>query len=274
MIHVIKADGHRVPFDPSKIEATCIRAGASTALAKTILQSISGKLYEGINTREIYKMVLSALADETAHPEIKHRYRLKESIMLMGPTGFNFESYIAQILEGHGYKIESIRTKLKGRCVEHEVDLIALSPTETRRIIVECKYHNFSGAYTGLKEALYTHARFLDLNEDKRQLDDEMLISNTKISQDALQFAKCVGQHVLSWRYPPERGLERLIEEKGLYPMTILQLNAYELKAFAKISLMVARDILKFEPRQISLKTGIGVARILKLQDQVRQILR
>ena len=119
--------------------------------------------------------------------------------MLMGPSGFNFESYIAQILEGHGYKIESIRTKLKGRCVEHEIDLIAVSPAEARRIMVECKYHNFSGAYTGLKDALYTHARFLDLNGgDKRQFDNEMLVSNTKISQDALQYAKCVEQHVLS----------------------------------------------------------------------------
>lgn len=159
--------------------------------------------------------------------------------------------------------------------MEHEIDLIALSPTETSRIMVECKYHNFSGAYTGLKEALYPHARFMDLNEAyKRQFEDEMLMSSTKISQDALQYAKCVGQRVLSWRYPPGRGPERSIEEKGLYPMTILQLNSFELKAFAKINLMVAQDILKFEPRQTSLKIGLGVACILQLQDQVRQILR
>lgn len=44
MIHVIKADGRIVPFDPSKIEATCIRAGAFPSLARTITNSISGKL--------------------------------------------------------------------------------------------------------------------------------------------------------------------------------------------------------------------------------------
>ena len=39
-----------------------MRAGANAALAKIIMQYISGNLYESIKTLEIYKMVLSALA--------------------------------------------------------------------------------------------------------------------------------------------------------------------------------------------------------------------
>jgi hypothetical protein len=194
-------------------------------------------------------MVLSALAGE--HPGIKHRYRLKESIMLMGPSGFNFESYIAQILEQHGYKIESIRTKLKGHCVDHEVDLVIVSMSNLKRIMVECKYHNSVGVYTGLKESLYTHARFLDLKEgDGREFDKEMLVSNTKVSQDVLQYFSCIGQEVLSWRYPREKGLEKLIEEKGLYPTTILQLNSFELNAFSKINLMIAQNLLTEDPKR------------------------
>ncbi len=219
IVSVIKSDGRRVPFDVYKVEATCRRAGASPSLAKRIAQYISEIAYDGISTKEIYELVLAALAGETEHPEIKHRYRLKESIMLLGPAGFNFETYVAEVLAANGYEISSIRPKVNGRCVEHEIDLSIAK--DRSRIMVECKYHNSAGTFTGLKESMYTHARFLDITEGKAGLfEKEMLVSNTRVSQEALKYALCIGQEVLSWRYPPEEGLERLIEQKGL---TLLQ---------------------------------------------------
>ncbi|MDE1840663.1 PDDEXK family nuclease [Candidatus Nitrosotalea okcheonensis] len=47
----------------------------------------------------------------------------------------------------------------------------------------------------------------------------------TKLSDDAITYAKYIGQQIISWRYPPSKGLESMIEEKGLYPVTILGLN-------------------------------------------------
>lgn len=64
----------------------------------------------------------------------------------------------------------------------------------------------------GLKESLYTHARFLDLFD---KFDGEMLVCNTKVSSDVITYSKCVGQQVLSWKHPTEKGLERMIEEKS-----------------------------------------------------------
>ena len=52
---------------------------------------------------------------------------------------------------------------MKGKCASHEIDVIA-DKGDSLRYMIECKYHNSQGIYTGLKEALYTHARFLDLN--------------------------------------------------------------------------------------------------------------
>ena len=272
-ISVIKSDGRRAPFDPRKVEATCRRAGASPFLAKRIAQYISETAYDGIRTRKIYELVLAALAGETGQPEIKHRYRLKEAIMLLGPTGFNFESYVAQVLASNGYNVLSIRSKVKGRCVEHEIDLVITSNDGTK-IMVECKYHNSAGTFTGLKESMYTHARFLDITEEKPDLfGKEMLVSNTRVSQDALKYALCVGQEVLSWRYPPAGGLERLIEQKGLYPITILKLSSPELASFAKIGLMVAGHLLEASPSEISSKTGISTGRISRLQDLTKRIL-
>lgn len=82
---------------------------------------------------------------------IKHRYRLKEAIMRMGPAGFPFETYIGQILGHFGYTTKSIRTEIIGRCVKHEVDLILESIQDGKKWPVECKYHNMPGRYKDSK---------------------------------------------------------------------------------------------------------------------------
>jgi hypothetical protein len=121
---------------------------------------------------------------------------------------------------------------------------------------------------------MYTHARFLDITEGKADLfGTEMLVSNTRASQDALKYALCVGQEVLSWRYPPEGGLERLIEQTGLYPIMILELSSTELASFAKIGFIAARCLLEANTSEISSKTGISSGRITRLQDLTRRIL-
>ena len=93
-IYVIKASGQKVPFDPRKIEATCIRAGASKKIAEQIAKNVHGQTPDNARTREVYRMVLNALASIDKGQIIKHRYRLKEYIMVMGPAGFAFEIYL------------------------------------------------------------------------------------------------------------------------------------------------------------------------------------
>jgi hypothetical protein len=175
-ISVIKADGRRATFDLYNEEATYRRAGASPSLDKKTAQHIATLAYEGISIKEIYKLTLAAVAADTAHPEIKHRYRLKESLMLLGPAGFNFESYVGEVLARNGFDVVSIRSKVKGRCVEHEVDLIATDGGNT--VMVECKFHNYSGTFTGLKQAMYTHDRFIDIAKE------ELNISKWKCSSE------------------------------------------------------------------------------------------
>ena len=84
---------------------------------------------------------------------------------------------------------------MPAKCVSHEVDIISVSPN-CERYLIECKYHNYPGIITKLKESLYTHARFLDLKENR--LNKELLISNTKVSKEVIQYSKCVWQEVLS----------------------------------------------------------------------------
>jgi len=48
------------------------------------------------------------------------------------------------------------------------------------------------------------------------------LVTNTRCTSDAIQYAECVGLRIMSWRYPATGSLEKMIEEKRLYPATIL----------------------------------------------------
>lgn len=273
-ILVIKADGSRMSFEISKVMSTCIRAGASQAAANRIAHSVFDQSYDGIRTKEIYRLVLAALAQETDSPGIQHRYRLKESLMLMGPAGFAFEAYIRQLLELNGYNIEAAGTMVIGRCIEHEIDIIAISRQSNEKLLVECKYHNTPGIRTGLKESLYTHARFLDVKEgNDRSFDGEMLVTNTNVTDEVVRYSSCIGQKVLSWRYPLHSGLEKMIEDKGLYPVTMLRLSASELAAFSQANFMIAKDLLEVTVHQLSIQTGILPSRLTRLQEQVRQIL-
>lgn len=266
-IIITKANGHKVPFDPKKVEFTCIRAGVQPGVAKQISKQVQSMIHYGTTTKEIYRIVLHLLS-KRGGAATRQRYRLKESIMRMGPAGFSFETYVGQILEHFGYKIKSIGAVFQGSCVKHEIDL-ALELLE-KRWLVECKYHNMPGRYTGLKESLYTHARFLDLAD---KFDGEMLVCNTKVSDDVITYATCIRQKILSWKYPVGAGLEKMIEDKKLYPITILGPTRAELDVFVKNKLMIAKDLLDLDANEFSRTTSIAVHRVLGLQRLVAQII-
>lgn len=267
-IYVIKANGQSVPFDLNKVMGTCIRAGASKKQAKEIARKTMTTIRNGSTTRTVYRLVLKNISEIDDSKVLEHKYRLKEAIMKMGPAGFPFESYLSQILSYHGYDIEAVRMKVHGKCVKHEIDVIAT--LKNKRYMIECKYHHRRGIHTSLKDSLYTHARFLDLSD---QFDGEILSCNTKLSTDALTYAKCVGQNVLCWRHPYEKGLEKMIDDKGLYPITMVSLNKTELMQFSKIKFMIAKDLLSADLKQLSRKTKISYARLQRLQHLIEQII-
>jgi len=212
-------------------------------------------------------MVLHALGEEKEGNVLRQKYQLKEAIMRLGPAGFMFENYVGKILTYSDFQIKNIRAKIRGKCAVHEIDLIAIS--RNKKFMVECKYHSSHGIYTGLKESLYTHARFLDL---KPRFDEEVLICNTRVSFQAKKYAKCIGQQILSWRYPPGNSLEQIIEKNRLYPITILNLNAKEIQIFSQNHIMLAKDLLDFTEYDLAKITGIKLQRIKNFQKLIQQL--
>jgi hypothetical protein len=128
------------------------------------------------------------------------------------------------LLSNYGYRTET-GIVLDGKCVQHEVDVYAINDREI--LTVECKYHNRPGTATDIKVAMYVYARFRDLGyafkyKEPEKMYKGCLVTNTRFTQNAIQYARCMGFHLKSWRYPDSGSLEKMIEEKRLYPVTVI----------------------------------------------------
>jgi hypothetical protein len=115
---------------------------------------------------------------------------------------------------------------IPGKCVMHEVDVYAERDGE--HLAAELKYHNDPGYKTDVKVALYVKARLDDIwqcdpaHDKKCPVDHGFLITNTKFTKDAIQYASCSGLNLLGWSYPQEGNLYDRIIATGLYPVTTL----------------------------------------------------
>jgi len=241
MPNVLKATGQIEPFSEEKLRLSIQRAGIPKDLWENAVIHAKSKLYENIPTREIYKHIIEFLGN-SSHPFSKARYSLKQSIMDLGPTGYPFEDYISEILKLEGYQIQ-IRQVLNGKCISHEIDIIA--GKNNTRSMIECKFHNMPGTKSQVHVSLYTKARFDDVKE-KNNLTEAWLITNTKITQDALNYAICANMKVVSWDYPEKGSFRDLIEKHKLYPITTLTtLSQNQKQQLAENHVVLAKDVCK-----------------------------
>jgi hypothetical protein len=141
--------------------------------------------------------------------------------MQLGPSGFPFEKFVAELLKNQGYEV-STNNILQGVCVKHEVDVVAKK--ENKEFIVECKYHNQQGIRSDVKVSLYVHARFQDISKKPKNnsIHQGWLVTNTKFTDDAIQYGQCAGLHLVSWNHPHQNNLREMVEVSRLYPVTCL----------------------------------------------------
>jgi hypothetical protein len=142
----------------------------------------------------------------------------------LGPSGSPFEDFLSEIYRALGY-MTTTRVVVQGRCVEHELDVIAVKNDE--RFAAEVKFHNRPGVKSDLKVALYVYARFEDIaaNSGKgsaTDYTDRLLITNTKFTKQVEIYSACVGLEIISWNYPAKGNLRELIEETRVHPVSCL----------------------------------------------------
>ncbi len=222
-IQVVKGNGEKALFNPEKLKQALASSGAGIAEQERITDQVISKLYDGIRTRKIYQMAFDLLKKESL--KTAGRYRLKNAIMELGPTGFPFEIFVGKIFESLGYEVET-GVIVQGKCIQHEVDVIARKPGEM--IMVECKFHSDSLSKSGVQVPLYIQSRYLDVKSTWEEQYGKNLryrggvVTNTRFSDDALNYAKCAGLVLISWDYPADTGLKYWIDKTGLHPLTSL----------------------------------------------------
>ena len=224
VILVTKASGEQEPFNLKKLEGSLRNAGAGEGLVKEITIDISEWIYSGVTTKKIYFrafQLLKRIKNVTAI-----RYKLKQAILELGPTGYPFEHFIGKLFEKMGYDVK-VGQVLEGTCVTHEMDVIA-NKDHTQQL-VECKFRQDQGKIVSVQTSLYVRARVDDIVKRYKEVQKfegytftGWVVTNTRFSSDCIKFGECSGLKMLGWDYPAGKGLQAIIERERLYPITAL----------------------------------------------------
>jgi hypothetical protein len=169
-----------------------------------------------------------------------------------------------------------VGTLLDGRCVKHEVDVLAVNEKEVR--LFECKYRNRPNNTTDVKVAMYVRSRFEDLRWTmKSQYPGKLfrgcLITNTRFTSDALRYAQCVDLEVMSWKHPRKMSLEKLIEDRRLYPVTVISgIQVGLVKSLIDRNIILLKDLAAMNKEEIQKKFSLTDRKAATLKKQADEL--
>lgn len=246
LVYITKADGSKELFEEGKLIESLKRVGGTDEMIDRIVEAVGKEIRDGMTTADIYSRAFKLLHHEARPVAVK--YSLRRALTELGPNGFPFERFVAEIFKEWGYQTLTDQTVMGG-CVPHEMDIVAWN--DKKLIMVEAKFHNEFGIKSDVKVALYIKARFDDIQENtfdyggkKRSLDEGWLITNTKFTDQAIHYGECKGLKMVGWNYPKQGNLEHIIEELHLHPFTCLaSLSNVHKKVLLERGVILCRDI-------------------------------
>ncbi|HEY4511189.1 MAG TPA: ATP cone domain-containing protein [Candidatus Paceibacterota bacterium] len=263
---ITKADGTEEPFDPSKLVKSLRRAGAEEEIISRVAAHVERELKPQMRTSDIYRHAFQLLRKEK-HGGVAARYSLKRAILELGPSGFPFEAYIAELFRTRGYEAQ-INQIIRGACVEHEVDVVLVK--NGIRTFIEAKFHNVVGFKTDLKVVLYVQSRIRDIDKGKTFPESTrgMVVTNTKFTDVAETYARCEKLELLGWDYPAGHNLHGFIEEAGLYPTTALaSISRRDKEALLGEKIVLCKNVPKHA--DALQRIGIRGPRLARLLEEV-----
>ena len=275
-VNIVKASGEIEPFSEQKLRRSLEKVDAPPALIADVVEHVKSELKEGMRTSEIYSHAFSLLKKKEHFTA--SRYSIKKALLELGPSGYPFEKIVAELLKFDGYAVETGKIT-QGHCISHEVDVTARR--DNHHVLVECKFHNRAGYKTDVKVALYVNARFWDIKKHIQKKSGQnkdnleaWLVTNTKLSSDAIRYSECVGIRAIGWDYPYDgRNLQNLLEESGLLPITCLTgLSRTQKKELLRRGFVICREIA--EKEEILRSIGLSNNRIVKVLKEVRELCR
>ena len=98
--YVIKSSGEQEPFSVEKFQKSLRRSGAD----QEEIQQLTAYVEQAPDlktTKDIYKYAFNHLRKKK--PSVAVRYNLKNALSQLGPSGFPFEHFIAEIFKHYGF---------------------------------------------------------------------------------------------------------------------------------------------------------------------------
>lgn len=266
---VLKSNGELELFSAKKLERSILRTGLPTKHCKEITKELSQNIKHGMRTQEIYKDAVKLIRLKS--PIAATHYSLKKSLLELGPTGFEFEHFVAKYFNEIGYETY-VGTIVQGEFVKHEVDIIA-SKTNYQAY-VECKFHNNVGRTNDIKIVLYIKSRWDDLKNgpDGKYLREFYAVSNTAFSSDAILYANGTGLKLLGVNVPAEESFLDKIKKYKLYPITSLRRlkKTYYQELLSK-KIILCKDLLN--ERSTLIKMGLSEQEIKTIFSDIKNLL-
>ena len=247
-MEITKTTGEKEEFSSSKLCLSIRKAGAPRDVADNICNVVAGKVNPNDSTTAIYRKALKYLVRKDMN--VAARYSLRRGVEALGPAGFIFEQYFETVLQAYGFATKR-DVILKGKCVTHEIDVIA--SVGSKRFLVEAKYHNDPSIKTHVDVIMYADARLVDIVKNESAANQKKyeyamwVVTNTKFTDAAIQYARCRGIRLTGWNYPRGESMEDIISDKKMYPVTVLpSLPKLLLPVLAKKNIILAQDLLTY----------------------------
>jgi Holliday junction resolvase-like predicted endonuclease len=270
-VFVTKADGSRQLFDREKVVKTCLRMGANRRIAFEVADEVEARLYDGIPTRTVLQMIFRLLRKHKS--TIRHFLDLKKGLSLMNSKP-EFEKFVQILLSHHGFEV-SPNQIIRGKCVGHEVDAIARKDGIT--YFVEAKHHSNYHTPTGLDESRIARAVLEDVTEgfvlgkNDLKIDRAMIVTNTRYSEHARRYGKCRNMLQIGWSSPKTLGLQNMIEEKKLYPLSCIKgLNNETKMKLVNSGIVLMKQLVEEEPSKLARETGISREILKKIIEKAK----
>jgi len=266
-----KVSGDMEPFSRTKLMSSLHRSGADNETVHSIIADVESWMFDGITTKKIYDRAFALLRKKQLG--IAAKYKLKNAMMELGPTGYPFEFFVGQVFKLQGFHVE-VGQVLQGHCVTHEVDVIATK--DMNQYFVECKYYQTTGKNANVQVPMYIRSRVDDLIKFRKDLPEYagytfhgVVVTNTRFTTDAISFGKCSGLELLSWDYPTGKGLKEFIDEEHIFPITVLtKMLSAEKHQLMDRGIVICSQLLE-NPEALS-HIGLDERRQQKILEEVR----
>ncbi|PID83516.1 hypothetical protein CSB11_00910 [Candidatus Campbellbacteria bacterium] len=277
-IIVKKKGGEKERFNETKLRNSLRNSGVSKKIEDEILASIKNNIKKDkdgvVESTKIYKISKDVLK-EKADKKIFLRYNLTSAISKLGPEGFAFEKFISLVFKSYGYGPVYVGKKINGKCVVHEMDIVAQRGKDL--VTAELKFHNSRTKKTDLKVALYMKSRFDDIlnsNYYKNNNPIQLIITNTKFTDNAKKYSNCAGVGVLSWNYPEKDNLHDFILKSKIHPITALETISQKAKQYFLLRKIVSiEELQKNNFKFLNQNPYIIKSKIQTVKDEIKDVI-